>query len=77
MTNSFANRIDTLIERIEREKVLRSDDYMDELSRSLYEYGAELATLDVLGVMLEADELEISLEAVQDMARSLVRPVWA
>lgn len=76
MTNSFTNRIDTLIERIEREKALRSDDHMDDLSRSLYEMGAELAALDDLGVMLLANELEISPDAVQSMARDYAPLVW-
>lgn len=76
MTNSFTNRIDTLIERIEREKDLRSDDHMDNLSCSLYEYGAELATLDDLGVMLLANELEIDSDAVQRMARDYAPLAW-
>lgn len=76
MTNSFTNRIDTLIERIEREKALRSDDHMDDLSRSLYEMGKELAALDDLGVMLLANEWEISTDAVQSMARDYAPPVW-
>lgn len=76
MTNSFTNRIDTLIERIEREKALRSDDHMDDLSRSLYEMGKELNALDDLGVMLLANELEISPDAVQSMARDYAPPVW-
>ena len=76
MTNSFTNRIDTLIERIEREKDLRSDDHMDDLSRSLYEMGAELAALDDLGLTLAADALEISPDAVRSMARDYAPPVW-
>lgn len=76
MTSNFNHRIDMLMERIEREKVLRTDDHMDDLSRSLYEFGAELASLDDLGVMLMADELEISPDAVRSMAQSYARPVW-
>lgn len=76
MTNSFMNRIDALMERIEREKALRTDDHMDDLSRSLYEFGAELAALDDLGVVLLSDELEISPDAVRSMAQSYARPVW-
>lgn len=76
MGNSFTNRIDGLMERIEREKVLRADDRMDDLSRSLYELGDYLNGLDDLGVMLEADEMEISPDAVRDMARSYARPLW-
>lgn len=76
MANSFTNRIDTLIERIEREKFLRTDDHMDDLSRSLYEFGKELAALDDLGVMLLANEWEISADAVRSMARDYAPPVW-
>lgn len=76
MTNSFMNRIDGLMERIEREKALRTDDHMDDLSCSLYELGDYLNGLDELGVMLEADELGIAPDAVRSMARDYARPVW-
>lgn len=76
MTSSVTNRIDTLMERIEREKALRSDDHMDDLSRSLYEMGRELAALDDLGVMLLANELELSPDAVRRMARDYAPPMW-
>lgn len=76
MTSSFTNRIDVLKERLERQRAIYQPEYMDGLSQSLCELGTELATLDDLGVMLEAQELGISPDAVRSMAQSLTRPVW-
>ncbi len=76
MTNSFTNRIEALKERLENQKAIYVPEYIDSLSQSLQELGAELAALDDLGVMLEAQELEISPAAMRSMAQSLTRPVW-
>jgi len=67
--NSFTARIDTLMDRVERAR-LEQDIPVDPLSQSLYEYGAYLASLDDLGVMMEARELDISPGAVRRMALS-------
>lgn len=77
MTNSFTRRIDGLMQRIRQEKSFRVDCPIDGLSQSLYELGDYLNSLDDLGVMLEAQELEISPDAVRQMAQSCTRPFWA
>jgi len=74
--SSFTNRIDALKERLEQQRAIYQPEYVDGLSQSLCALGAELAALDDLGVMLEAQELGISPDAVRSMAQSLARPVW-
>lgn len=66
------NKIDDLLERMDRVKLAR-DMEPDALSLSLWALGAELAVLDDEGVNAEAEALGISPEAVREMARTYSR----
>ncbi len=74
MDKSISARIAALTDAVQRRQ-MEQDIPVDSLSESLYELGAELAALDDLGVLLEAQELGIRPNDVRNMAQSLVRPI--
>ncbi len=74
MNKSISARIAALTDAVQRRQ-MEQDMPVDSLSESLYELGAELAALDDLGVLLEAQELGIGPDDVRNMAQSLVRPI--
>lgn len=61
-------RITQLIKALERRK-LEQEAPVDDLSRSLFEFGQELAALDETGLAAEAEALDISPNDVRDMAQ--------
>lgn len=67
------NKIDDLMERLERVKLLQTDEAPDGLSASLWELGAELTAMDDEGVTALADELGINPDDVREMAWSYAR----
>ena len=67
------NKIDDLMERLERVKLLQTDEAPDGLSASLWELGAELTAMDDEGVTTLADELGINPDDVREMAWSYAR----
>lgn len=67
------NKIDDLMERLERVKLLQTDEAPDGLSESLWELGAELTAMDDEGVTALADELGINPDDVREMAWSYAR----
>lgn len=67
------NKIDDLMERLERVKLLQTDEAPDGLSVSLWELGAELTAMDDEGVTTLADELGINPDDVREMAWSYAR----
>ncbi len=74
MNKSISARIAALTDAVQRRQ-MEQDMPVDPLSESLYELGAELAALDDLGVLLEAQEMGIRPDDVRCMAQSLVRPI--
>ena len=62
------NKIDDLIERVERIKLSQTDEAPDALSISLWAMGAELAALDESGLAAEAEALGITPDDVREMA---------
>lgn len=67
------NKIDDLMDRLERVKLAQTDEDPDRLSLSLWELGAELAALDDDGAATLAGELGIAPEDVWEMARTYAR----
>lgn len=67
------NKVVNLMERLERVKLAQTDEMPDELSLSLWEFGAELAALDNDGAATLASELGIAPDAVKEMARLYAR----
>lgn len=66
--NSIDARITALAEAIERRK-MEQEAPVDDLSRSLFEFGQELAALDETGLAAEAEALDISPNDVRDMTQ--------
>ena len=66
-------KIAALMERLERVKLAQTDETRDGLSKSLWEFGAELAALDDEGTAALASELGIMQDDVREMARSYAR----
>jgi len=68
------SKISDLMERLERVKLAQEmEPPVDELSKSLWAFGAELAALDDEGVAAFAKELNITLDDVREMARTYAR----
>lgn len=68
------DKIADLLDRLERVKLAReSEPEPDALSRSLWEFGAELAALDDEGTAALAAEWGISPDNVRQMALDLSR----
>lgn len=67
------NKIDDLMERLERVKLAQTDGTPDGLSLSLWALGAELAALDEAGLAAEAEALGITPDNVRDMGRTYAR----
>lgn len=66
--------IKTLMDRLERVRDNRLNrPPADDLSLSLWAFGARLSALDDEGVNAEAEALGISPEAVREMARTYAR----
>lgn len=68
MNNRVDARINALAEAIERRK-MEQEYPVDDLSRSLFELGRELAALDETGLAAEAEALDISPNDVRDMTQ--------
>lgn len=68
MNNRVDARINALAEAIERRK-MEQEAPVDDLSRSLFEFGQELAALDETGLAAEAEALDISPNDVRDMTQ--------
>lgn len=73
--NSIDARITALAEAIERRK-MEQEAPVDDLSRSLFEFGQELAALDETGLAAEAEALGIAPNDVRDMAQRYTRRVF-
>jgi hypothetical protein len=67
------NKIDDLMERLERVKLAQTDETPDGLSTSLWALGAELIALDDDGVAVMADKLGIAPDDVREMGRTYAR----
>jgi len=68
------NKIANLLDRLERVRLAQETEATpDDLSVSLWEFGAELAALDDEGIAAVAEGLNITPEAVREMARSYTR----
>ncbi len=67
------DKIARLMERLERVKLAQDDAPPDGLSKSLWEFGEELAALDEAGVDALADALGITPDDVRGMTRSYAR----
>ena len=65
-------RMAALAEAIERRK-MEQGAHVDALSRSLFEFGQELAALDEAGLSAEAEVLGITRDDVRAMARMYAR----
>ena len=67
------NKIADLMDRLERVKLAQDDAPPDDHSRSLWEFGAELAALDEAGIKVRAEKWDITPDAVREMARTYAR----
>ncbi len=67
------DKINDLMDRLERVRLAQDDAPPDELSRSLWEFGAELAALNEAGIKARAEEWGITQDDVREMARTYAR----
>lgn len=70
--NSIDARIAAIAEAIERRK-MEQEAPVDDLSKSLFEFGRELAALDEAGVAAKAEACGITPDDVREMARTYAR----
>lgn len=61
------------LERLEQIRAMRNEETPDALSVSLWEFGYELSALNDDEIAALADELEISIDDVRELAASLSR----
>lgn len=70
--NSIDARIATIAEAIERRK-MEQEAPVDDLSKSLFEFGRELAALDEAGLAAKAEAWGITPDDAREMARTYAR----
>lgn len=68
------SELDHRIRRLREAVAMERAASIDPLSQGLWDYGAELAKLDALGLVIEAEALGAPVEAIQSMRASYIRP---